>query len=150
MSLDFYLIYPGENHNNKGSGIFVRENGMTKEIPMEELEEKFPGKKPVVSLADDDEGEVFHANITHNLSDMAKQAGIYECLWRPSENGFEKAKDIIDRLKTGIEMMYDVPAFFKQFDADNGWGTYDDFLPWLKNVLSACEEYPGAVIKVWV
>jgi hypothetical protein len=27
--------------------------------------------------------EMYSANITHNLGDMASEAGIYEALWRP-------------------------------------------------------------------
>lgn len=89
---------------------------------------------------------VFEANITHNLNTMADKAGIYECLWRAPENGYKTAGQIIPLLESGIKKMEEDPAHFKQFDAENGWGTYDAFLPWLKKVLSACREYPDSKI----
>lgn len=45
--------------------------------------------------------EVFWRNITHNLIKMAKECGLYEVLWRPDENGFVYAKDIISALEQG-------------------------------------------------
>lgn len=33
--------------------------------------------------------EVFSANITHNLGEMADKAGIYKACWRPEEIGAE-------------------------------------------------------------
>ena len=40
------------------------------------------------------------------------------------------------------------PDVFKKFDSSNGWGVYDYFLPWLKELLNACKEYPLADIQV--
>lgn len=31
--------------------------------------------------------------------------------------------------------------------AANGWGTYDDFVQWLKKYLEACREHPEAKIR---
>jgi hypothetical protein len=39
-------------------------------------------------------------------------------------------------------------ARFKKHDAKNGWGTYDQFLEWLKEYLAACQKYPTATIEV--
>lgn len=89
---------------------------------------------------------VFASNITHNLGKMASEAGIYDCLWRAPENGFTKAKQIIQILEKGIEEMKCDPEHFRQFDSENGWGTYDDFLPWLEKVLAACKEFPESKI----
>lgn len=87
-------------------------------------------------------------NITHNLGTMAGKAGIYHALWRPDENGITKASQITPILKEGIKKMEKDPAFFKQFDAANGWGTYEHFLPWLYRVLETCENYPNADVRV--
>lgn len=91
---------------------------------------------------------VFEANITHNLNDMADEAGIYKILWRPDENGFTKAGQIIDPLKAGIALMKSDPLRFQKLNAENGWGTYADFLPWLERYLEACEANPDADISV--
>lgn len=96
------------------------------------------------------EEEVFSANITHNLNKMAMEAGIYEACWRPDEIGATKAKDIVDVLDKGFKDLLSRPEHFKQFDSPNGWGTYDDFLPWVANYLEACKEYPEAEIGVWI
>ena len=92
--------------------------------------------------------EYYWANITHNLNVMAGKAGIYEAVWRPDENGYSKAGDIIAILETGIADMKKRPEYYRQFDAVNGWGTYHDFVPWLEKYLVACKEYPEANIRV--
>lgn len=93
--------------------------------------------------------EVYSANITHNLNEMADEAGIYYCLWRPEEIGITKAEQLIEPLKNGLKLMKDDPERFKKFDADNGWGTYEQFIPWIENYLKACEENPDAEVSVW-
>jgi hypothetical protein len=91
---------------------------------------------------------VLDKNITHNLGKMADAAGIYKCLWRPDENGFKMAKDIIPALTAGLKKLKKYPAKFKKLDAPNGWGTYEHFVPWVEEVLRACEANPEATIEV--
>ena len=86
-------------------------------------------------------------NITHNLTAMAKHAGVYKCLWRPSESGFETAEDIAPLLEKGIKDMEAYPEQYVKYNAKNGWGTYEHFLPWLKMVLMACKEFPKGEIE---
>lgn len=93
---------------------------------------------------------IFDANITHNLTSMAEEAGIYDCLWRPEENGYIRAGQVAEKLREGIELMRDDPDRFREFDSPNGWGTYDSFMPWLERVLRACEENPDSEIEVSV
>lgn len=89
---------------------------------------------------------VFDANITHNLNKMAEEAGIYIYLWRPV--GIKTAAELIEPLKVGVQKMKDDPGHFKQFDAENGWGTYEDFVPWVEKYIAACEENPDAEVSV--
>lgn len=91
---------------------------------------------------------LFDANITHNLKGMADEAGIYGCVWRPLESGYKQAKDIIEPLSNGIVVMENDRVRFTKLNAPNGWGTYENFLPWLKKYLAACQEYPKALISV--
>ena len=93
---------------------------------------------------------VFDRNITHNLNTMAQEAGIYEALWRPDEHGYTKAEQIIPILKEGLSKLEADPEHFKKFDSPNGWGMYIHFVPFVKAVLEACEEYPDADIEVSV
>ena len=93
-----------------------------------------------------DEG--FSSNITHNLGKMAAEAGIYEIVWRPEENGITKAKQLIEPLTKAIAEMEADPVRFKKFDSDNGWGLYIHFLPWLKEYLAACIAEPESSVSV--
>jgi hypothetical protein len=88
----------------------------------------------------------YKANVTHNLGRMASEAGIYNCLWRAPENNYTKAEQLINPLKAGIEKMEKNPERFKQFNPENGWGDYEGFLRWLKELLCQCEEYPDCKI----
>ncbi len=92
--------------------------------------------------------EVFSKNITHNLGKMADEAGIYKALWRPDENGFKKASDIIAILEKGLKELQDNPENFKKYNSENGWGLYKHFVPFVKEVLEACKENPNAEIGV--
>ena len=88
----------------------------------------------------------FSANITHNLTTMAEALGIYECLWNNEKVGVKTAGQLIKPLKTAIKSMKDDPEKYKKFNAKNGWGTYNDFLPWLEDLLDACQESPESKI----
>ena len=92
--------------------------------------------------------EVYWANITHNLSKMADALGIYEAVWRPDENGITHARQIIERLGTAIYEMRANPDKYRQFDAPNGWGKYEHFLPWIERYQAACVQNPDATIRV--
>ena len=90
----------------------------------------------------------FRINWTHNLDDMAREAGIYEILWCPNEHGFKTAADITEKLAAGIALMESDPARFEAFNSPNGWGLYIHFLPLLRRYLKACRAYPTATISV--
>lgn len=68
------------------------------------------------------EEESFWKNITHNLGQMAEEAGIYGILWHPEENNVNRVGDMIAPLENGIHQMKADPSRFKAFDASNGWG----------------------------
>lgn len=92
--------------------------------------------------------QVYWKNITHNLGRMATAAGIGDHLWEPDKIGIKRAGELIEPLETGIKDMEDNPERYKPFSASNGWGTYKQFIPWLKELLAACKEYPDAEISV--
>lgn len=95
-----------------------------------------------VSIVTTTKEETFSANITHSLNQMATAAGIYWHLWRPDEINVVFAGELIGPLKRGILKMKANPEKFKSFDAANGWGTYENFLPWCEAYLSACKNNP--------
>jgi hypothetical protein len=92
--------------------------------------------------------EFYCANITHNLNVMAEEAGIYRHLWRPDEIGITKASQLIEPISLGLALMKAEPERFKAHDASNGWGTYEDFIPWIERYLHACRTYPDATVEV--
>ena len=92
--------------------------------------------------------ELFSRNITHNLNTMAGRAGIYYHLWRPEEIGIEYANQLIEPLSDGLERLKRYPDYYQQFNATNGWGMYEHFVPFVEAYLEACREYPGASINV--
>lgn len=95
------------------------------------------------------ERELFYnANITHNLTAMAEAAGVYEVVWRPDEHAYTKAWQLIGPLTIGLRELRRDPALFKQYNSKNGWGLYDNFVPWLERYLKACEQYPDANVSV--
>ena len=94
-------------------------------------------------------GEMLHSNnITHNLGEMADEAGIYYACWRPDEIGAVYAKDISPILEKGLELLKSDPERFEKFNSPNGWGLYEHFVPFVEEYLSACQKYPEAKIDV--
>lgn len=122
MSLDVYLEGPAERHK-----CFCPRCGNDHEY--------------------DEASQYYNANITHNLGAMADEAGIYGIVWRPEENGITKAVQLIEPLQKAIEEMEADPPRFEKHNASNGWGLYKHFLPWLRQYLSACKEYPDATVR---
>lgn len=92
--------------------------------------------------------QVYEANITHNLGVMADMAGLYKALWAPEELGLRFAYELIPFLREGLKRLEHEPERFKLHDAKNKWGTYDDFVPWVRRYLEACLRNPDAVIRV--
>jgi hypothetical protein len=92
--------------------------------------------------------EVFQAYITHNLTDMAKAACIYGAIWRPDEYGFEKPRHIKLYLTQGLVDLLSDPYKYEKFNPQNGWGSYDYLVNFVKNYIIACSRYPDATIEV--
>jgi len=111
--------------------------------------------------------QLYSANITHNLNVMAEQAGIYKALWRPyqlhkdyvhiedynKEMAFEDsvtiiATDIIDIIEQGLDLLKNRPDYFSKFNAENGWGKYVNFVPFVEKYLSALKQYPDSLVEV--
>lgn len=91
---------------------------------------------------------LFEESCSHNLRDMAKEATIYEYVWRPEECGVRFAADLIAPLRDGIRFMEIEPDRFRTFEHENTNGCYERFVSWLKRYLAACTEHPKA--NVWV
>jgi hypothetical protein len=84
--------------------------------------------------------------ITHNLNSMAKEAGMYECLWHPSSEGITKASQLIVLLHGCLKLLNDHPEHFKKFNSSNGFGKYEDFVKFVESYLEACLAHPDATV----
>ena len=91
---------------------------------------------------------VYESNITHNLGAMAIEAGIYQHLWQPEEIGITTAAELIEPLTAGLALLKSDPARFEKHNASNGWGMYENFVPFVEEYLAACVENPDAEISV--
>jgi hypothetical protein len=85
------------------------------------------------------------ANITHNVTPMWREAGIYDALY---DSDGKRAGDIIETLRRGIADMEDRPEVYRAMNPKNGWGNYDGALNWLREWLAECVKHPNALIGV--
>lgn len=104
--------------------------------------------------------ELYSGETTHNLTEMAKEAGLYEVLWRPyrllgieDEDEDEyllviRAKFLIPLLEIGLKKLESDPDYYHTFNSENGWGLYEHFVPFVRNYLEACKENPSAKVEV--
>lgn len=90
---------------------------------------------------------VFDYNITHNLSRMAEEAGIYQYLWRPEELHIKVASELIVPLEAGLARLHAEPERFKAFNPSNGWGDYYGLVRFVEAYLDACRENPDATVE---
>lgn len=149
MSLDVYLEYPIPGVVDLSGRIFVREGGRRIELTRAEWDERYPGREPVTTTVHEltETTEVYTDNITHNLAPMARAAGLWEPMWRPDENGYETARQLIEPLTEGLRRLVDDPALYKEMNPENGWGDYDGFVEFVKRYLWACQAHPDAVVR---
>jgi hypothetical protein len=150
MSLDVYLESDGAQNEPLRWAIFIREGGETKEITLEEWNARFADKgPPALVRVGGKSRELYSRNITHNLGKMAKTAGIYDCTWRPDENGITHARQLIEPLTLGLERLRSDPDHFKMHNPPNGWGTYERLVAFVADYLEACKRYPDSTVRVW-
>jgi hypothetical protein len=93
------------------------------------------------------DARVAEFNFTHNLTKMASEAGIYRPLWRGDEDGITTARQIYDALEPKVRLLAEDRERFEKFDAENGWGTWESFVPRLYVLLGACAMYPDARVE---
>lgn len=150
MSLDVYLELPGEpDFHEAGGRIFIRREGRQVEITREEWNELYPEREPATLVAAMDRNQVYSANITHNMTTMAEECGLYDPLWRPDENGLTHARQLIEPIAAGLDLLRSDRARFEEFNPANGWGSYEGLVEFAEDYLSACEQWPDAEVRTW-
>lgn len=97
---------------------------------------------------------IYENNITHNLTKMADSVllsngkSLYEILWRPEENGYTKACDILLLLHEGMIELTSFPERYKPYNPENGWGSYDNLVEFVSSYYIACLKNPEAELGV--
>jgi len=100
---------------------------------------------------------VYSRNITHNLAIMAgevdlsyKDASVtlYTVLWRPEELQFTKAREIAELLDEGLKILLSDPEYYKIFNPENGWGSYEGLVNFVREYHSACLDNPTAELRI--
>jgi len=151
MSLDVSLTLEDNSNLKFSSSIYIRENGLNREIALSENGGTNAFQIKSRLLLDKylfDSNEVYAANITHNLNTMADKANLYKPLWRPEELDITKAHQLIEPLSAGLSLLKSNPAYFTRFNPSNGWGDYDGLVSFVEGYLKACEQYPEAEVEV--
>lgn len=100
--------------------------------------------------------EVYSSNITHNLGKMANAVKLssgdtlYNILWRPDEciPPYTKASEISELLDEGFNILLASPEEYKQYNPENGWGSYDGLVEFVYRYRNACWDNPDAEIGI--
>lgn len=101
-----------------------------------------------VHLEDENGDSLYWCSITHNLTKMARTAGIYECLWRPEEIGITVAHQLIEPISKGIAFLAMYRTICEQDNPPNGWGDWGALYNFCCYYLKACAKYPLASVRV--
>lgn len=150
MSLDVYLDVEIPAHEpQEVEKIYVRAEGGMVWLTREQWDILHPGVEPVSVIDEDDGTRVYSANITHNLTTMAGQVGLYKPLWRPEEIGVTKAWQLIPLLREGLTRLIEEKERLQEFNPENGWGDYDGLVRFTQHYLAACEQHPDATVSTW-
>ena len=97
---------------------------------------------------------VYDGNITHNLGKMAGEVNLsndltlYDILWRPDEHGLKFAREISELLNEGWNILLSEPEHFKQWDPENGWGSYEGLVDFVYKYRNACWDNPDAELRI--
>ena len=155
MSLDLYIISKTPVLH-RGTGVYIRENGETKELSTkQEVLTHFPDMNPdTIEEKTYEDNDYFHINITHNLVTMADECKVhgtcnynsdsavvtlYDLMWHPEDNlnittpNMDYLKDIVICYRKLLEES----DYFKKFNPDNGWGTYEQLVKRTKEYINA-------------
>lgn len=94
---------------------------------------------------------VYSANITHNLGQMAREVSqeFYLALWHPEDLKIRRAVELAPLIKRGLDELLAKPAHYRQFNPENGWGNYDNLVLFATEYLVALSEHPDGEVSTW-
>lgn len=53
------------------------------------------------------------------------------------------------KLEFALKELLGNKLYYEQMNPPNGWGNYETFVEFIKNLISACEEYPNLTWSSW-
>jgi len=93
-------------------------------------------------------------NITHNLNKMAEACVVgtnhltlYDVLWRPEEHGLYFARELTQYLEEGYMNLTSHPEVYKEYNPENGWGSYEGLVKFVYEYWQACKQYPDSEVR---
>jgi hypothetical protein len=89
---------------------------------------------------------IYECSITHNLRAMAEYAGLKNVTWDAHKHNYTLAKELIPELSKGLLFLIKNKEECQKFNASNGWGMYEHFLPFIAALLDACIQNPDTRI----
>lgn len=91
--------------------------------------------------------EFFSTNITHNLVPIwEKCSNLYDLLYNSTG---KLAKEISDELIECYKILLENPNEFKKYESENGYGTLEQGLHWLLDLILKLKEYPELMIGIY-
>ena len=152
MSLDLYIISK-KPVKHKGTGIYIRENGQTKEFSLEEANKLYPNAN--IEEITSEDNIYWHDNITHNLGTMADhclcycpdKTSLHSILWRPEETTLltisgKLTPSYVKALSICLEDLKEHRKYYEKFNPENGWGNYENLVNFVESLLEAIDKIP--------
>lgn len=108
-----------------------------------------PGKLCAACGHQPEQVQHFWENMTSNYSGMWDEAGIRlrDYAYRDDEHA-AKAADLIPDLERAVTAMEADPDRFAAMNPENGRGSSESALRFIRHILAACREYPEALVYV--
>lgn len=79
-------------------------------------------------------------NTTHNHNDLARELGVYECLWHGA--GVRTIGDLRKPVANALRRIDKERRELQRFNPANGWGSVDAFEVFLTRVLAHATLHP--------
>ncbi|PQP80284.1 hypothetical protein C0Q44_28130 [Paenibacillus sp. PCH8] len=98
-----------------------------------------------IRLTVENEANVVDKNITHNLTRMWKEAGVYEVLYKSDG---KVSNEVLPTLKHGLKQLLTERERFKQDNRSNGARHYKIAILWLAVLVEELIKYPDGTIRI--
>ena len=86
----------------------------------------------------------FEENVTYNLGTMMRRAGLHPKVL--SGLTVKQAQPVFEQAE---KLLSDNPAYFQQFNPENGWGNYEGLMKLVRGMLAYMEQCPDNYIVRW-